>query len=75
MSEEKRQKLMKDIKKLFNKIFAEKEVKLALQYDYDKVNLKKKYMLFEYGEDMENYTVLCTSNRLKKIYEYIENNY
>lgn len=41
MSEEKRQKLMKNIKKLFNKIFAEKGVTLVLQYEHKKVNLKK----------------------------------
>ena len=75
MSEEKRQKLMKDIKKLFNKIYAEKGVRLALQYEHKKVNLKKKYMIFEFGEDMTNYTVLYTSNRLNNIYKYLKNNY
>ena len=75
MSEEKRQKLMEDIKKLFNKIFSKTGVKLALYYDYKKVNLKKKYMIFEYGEDMTNYTVLYTSNRINNIYKYLKNNY
>ena len=75
MSEEKRQKLMKDIKNLFNKIFAEKGVTLVLRYEHKKVNLKKKYMLLEPGEDMTKYTTLYASNKLKNIYKYLKNNY